>query len=178
MTGLPNSARRIGPDSRGLFSSWKSGFFFAKDRQAGGSNMNGKRSSGLTLLELIIVLTIVGIVIAVAGLHFTRFSSAHRLHEAAREIASDLQFARLLAVKENRDIRVVFRTDVYEIMRPSDLQIVKIRNFNSDYPEIHLPDLAVIFNSRGNASPATIAVSHFMGTKQVTVTSTGKVECQ
>ena len=140
--------------------------------------MNGKKASGLTLLELIIVLAIMGIVIAVAGLHFIRFSAAHRLHEAAREITSDLQFARLLAVKENRDIQVVFRTDSYEIMRASDLHLVKSRNFNSDYPEIHLPDLSVIFNSRGNASPATITVSHFMGTKQVTVTSTGKVKYQ
>jgi prepilin-type N-terminal cleavage/methylation domain-containing protein len=132
----------------------------------------------LTLLELIIVLAIVGILIAIAGLNFARFSSAHRLREATREIASDLQFARLLAVKENRDIRVVFRADAYEIMRASDLHIVKRRNFNSDYPEIQLPDLSIIFNSRGNASPAVITVSHFMGTKQITVSSTGQVKCQ
>ncbi len=140
--------------------------------------MDRKRSSGLTLLELIIVLTIVGIVIAVACLHVIRISSANRLHEAAREIASDLQFARLLAVKEDRNIRVMFRTDSYEIRRASDLYIVKSSNFNSNYPEIELPDLSVIFNSRGNASPATITISHFMGAQQITVTSIGQVKMQ
>jgi prepilin-type N-terminal cleavage/methylation domain-containing protein len=137
--------------------------------------MNKKKSSGFTLTELIIALTIVSIVIAVAGLHFMRFASAYKIHEAAREIASDLQFARLLAVKENRDMRVVFRINSYAIMRASDLHVVKSRNLASDYPGVLLPDLAVIFNSRGNASPATITVSDFMGNKQVTVTSTGKV---
>jgi prepilin-type N-terminal cleavage/methylation domain-containing protein len=140
--------------------------------------MDRKKSSGLTLLELIIVLAMVGILIAIAGLNFARFSSAYRLHEATREIASDLQFARLLAVKENRDIRVVFQTDSYAIMRASDLHIVKSRNFKSDYPEIFLTELSVTFNSRGNAYPATVKISHFMETKQVTVTSTGQVKYQ
>ena len=129
-------------------------------------------------MELIIALTIVGIVVAVAGLHFIRFSSTYKIHEAAREIASDLEFARLLAIKENRDMRVVFRIDSYAILRASDLQVVKSRNLTSDYPGVLLPDLSVIFNSRGNASPATITISHFMGTQQVTVTSTGKVKTQ
>lgn len=115
--------------------------------------MNGRKSSGLTLLQLIIFLTIVGIVIAIAGLHLIRFSSAHGLHEAAREITSDLQYAPLLAVNENRDIRLVFRTDSCQITRVSDLHIVKGKKFISGYPEIRLPDLSVIFHSRGTASP-------------------------
>jgi prepilin-type N-terminal cleavage/methylation domain-containing protein len=140
--------------------------------------MDRKKSSGLTLLELIIVLAMVGILIGIAGLNFARFSSAYRLREAAREIASDLQFARLLAVKENRDIRVVFQTDAYDIMRVSDLYVVKSRNFKSDYPEIFLSALSVTFNSRGNSYPATVKISHFMETKQVSVTSTGQVRYQ
>jgi prepilin-type N-terminal cleavage/methylation domain-containing protein len=153
-------------------------FFLPKIASSGDLNMHRKKSSGLTILELITVLAIVGILIAIAGLNFSRFSSAYRLHEATREIASDLQFARLLAVKENRDIRVVFRTDSYEIMPVSDLHLVKSRNFNSDYPDILLTGLSVTFNSRGNAFPATITISNFMGSKQLTVTATGQVKYQ
>jgi len=159
------------------FSKRESGFFIGRERK-GKMAMNGKSSSGLTLMELILVLAVIGILLAIASPLIAQFSSGYKLRGAAREVASDLQFARLLAVKENKDIQVTFGTNSYQIVRVSDGSVAKARNFSTDYPEITLIGLTVPFNSRGNSTSRTITVSHPMGTKNITVSSTGRVKSQ
>jgi len=148
--------------------------------------MRKKISSGLTITELIIVLAVIGILLVVASPLVAQFSSGYRIRAAAREVATDLQFARLLAVKENRDFQVVFNSNSYQVVRVSDGLVTKSRSFSVDYPEITLSTLAVPeiamsafavpFNSRGNSSPRTIVVSNPMAAKNITVGSTGRVK--
>ncbi len=139
-------------------------------------------------MELIIAMGIVGILLAVASPLVAQFSSGYRIRAAAREVATDLQFARLLAVKENKDFQVAFNSSSYQVVRVSDGLVAKSRSFSIDYPEIALSTLAVPeitlsafavpFNSRGNSSPRTIVVSNALGTKNITVGSTGRVKLE
>jgi prepilin-type N-terminal cleavage/methylation domain-containing protein len=140
--------------------------------------MSKKNSSGLTMMELIIAMVVLGILLAAASPLVAQFSSVYRLRAAAREVATDLQFARLLAVKENKDFQVVFNSSSYQVVRVSDGLVAKSRSFIIDYPEVTLSSLAVTFNSRGNSSSNTIAVSNPMGTKNITVGSTGRVKLE
>ena len=99
--------------------------------------------------------------------------------QAAREVATDLQFARLMAVKENRDFRVSCAGSSYQVIRVSDGFVAKSRNFSSDFSGISLTNTTVTFNSRGNAASAsTITVSNPLGTRNVTVGTTGRVKMQ
>jgi len=150
--------------------------------------MSKKDSPGLNIMELIIAMGIVGILLAVASPLVAQFSSGYRIRAAAREVATDLQFARLLAVKENKDFQVAFNSSSYQVVRVSDGLVAKSRSFSIDYPEITLSTLAVPeitlsafavpFNSRGNSSPRTIVVSNPMRTKNITVGSTGRVKLE
>ncbi len=136
-----------------------------------------KKNSGLTLMELIISLAVLGILIVAASPHISQFSSGYKLRGAARELATDLQFARLLAVKENRDIQVVFTSATsYQVAQVSPWLVVKSRDFSLDYPGVTLGGLAVTFNSRGNSASSTITVAGPSGTKNITVVSTGRVK--
>ncbi len=135
--------------------------------------MGTKSSPGFSLVEVLTVLALLTIGIGLAALNLFNFSSGYQLREASREVAADLQFARLLAVTENRDIQVVFHSDFYEIIRVNDHYVTKSRILRADYPRISLCGLPVTFNSRGNANPQTISLSHSLGAKNVTVNFTG-----
>jgi prepilin-type N-terminal cleavage/methylation domain-containing protein len=144
--------------------------------------MGKKSPAGLTLMELIIVLAVLAILVGIASPLIAQFSSGFKLRGAAREVATDLQFARLLAVKENKNSRVVFSANSYEVrVGPIGSETVtKSRSFGVDYPQITLSGSAVAFNSRGivTSGSGTITVSHPMGTKNITVSSTGRVQVQ
>jgi prepilin-type N-terminal cleavage/methylation domain-containing protein len=141
--------------------------------------MRKKNSSGLTLMELILTMAILLILIAIASPLIAQFSSGYRIRAAARELATDLQFARLLAVKENTNFQVVFvSSNSYQVERESDHFVAKSRSFSIDYPEVTLAGPTVRFNSRGNlvSSPGSLTVSNSMGTKNISVGSTGRVK--
>ncbi len=138
-----------------------------------------KNSSGLTLVELIIVLLVLGILLTIATPMIGPFSSGYRLRGAARELATDLQFARLLAVKENKNFKVDIGPDSYQVVRTSDNAVVKSRSFSVDYPEVSLATITVIFDSRGNSTAgaaSVVTVSNPTGTKNITVSTTGRVK--
>lgn len=140
--------------------------------------MGHKDAPGLTVLESVLTLAVIATLLTVAFPLIAQYSSGYRLRGAAREVAADLQFARLLAVKESRDFQVVFNSNSYRVVRASDGFVTKSRSFSIDYPEINLSTVAVTFNSRGNSDSGAVTISHPMGTKNITVGSTGRVKLQ
>jgi len=140
---------------------------------------NKKRGcQGLTLVELILCLAILAVLLAIASPLLAQFSTGYRLRAATRELATDLQFARLLAVKENRNFQVICDTNSYQVVRVNDGFVAKVRSFSADYPDVTLNGPVIDFNSRGNASSQTITVSNFATSKNITVGSTGRVKLQ
>ncbi len=135
---------------------------------------------GFTLMEMMIGIALIGILTVVAVPNIALFSSGYKLRGAAREVATDLQYARLLAVKENRDIRVDFSTNSYQVVRVSGGTVVKSRSFSTDYSNVTLSftTSSVTFYSRGNSSANTVTVSIPGRTKNVTVAFTGRVKMQ
>ena len=68
--------------------------------------MQGKR--GLTIIELIVVMCILGVMVLVAIPNIGRWLPRYRLKSAARDVASNMQLARLGAIKENREWALLF----------------------------------------------------------------------
>ncbi len=134
-----------------------------------------KHAAGFTLAELIIVIAILAICSAIALPDVATFSSGYRLKVAAREVATDLQFARLLAVKENTSFQVVFGPNSYQVIRLSDGNVAKTRNFGPDYPDLNLSNVSITFDPRGLSNGNTVTVANPKGTKNISVAPTGRV---
>jgi prepilin-type N-terminal cleavage/methylation domain-containing protein len=140
--------------------------------------MSKKALAGFTIMELIITLAVLATLLGIAYPIIAQISTGYRLRAAARELATDLQFARLLAVKENRNFQVVCGTNSYQIIRVSDGFVAKARDFSADYPDVSLSGSTVTFNSRGNAGSQSLTISNMAASKNITVGSTGRVKLQ
>ena len=140
--------------------------------------MAKKDIQGLTMVELMVCIAILGIMLSIAFPTISQVSSGYKLRAASRELATDLQYARLLAVKENRNFQVVCQSQSYQVIRENDGFVAKARNFGNDYPDVCLNAPVITFNSRGNSNSHTLTVSNLLGSKMITVGSTGKVKVQ
>jgi prepilin-type N-terminal cleavage/methylation domain-containing protein len=63
---------------------------------------------GFTLTELIIVVAIIGVLTTVASPNISRLLANIRMHSSVKEIASELQLARLKAITQNTNVTVCF----------------------------------------------------------------------
>lgn len=77
-----------------------------------------KRESGLSLIELLVVMVILGVMAAVAIPAFSVWLPSYRLKTAARDLYSDLQSAKLKAIRSNGDCGIVFNrvAGTYEVV--------------------------------------------------------------
>jgi len=81
---------------------------------------NRKGDAGFTLVEMLVVISIMAVTAAIAIPAFAVWLPNYRLKSAARDLYSNLQLAKLGAVKENKSWAVVFDQGV----NPGKYQIV------------------------------------------------------
>lgn len=77
--------------------------------------LSGTRQLGFTLIEVLITLVVIGIAAALASPAILAMAPNMALKSAAQDLYSSLQEAKILAIKENRDVYFYFGTDGYSI---------------------------------------------------------------
>ncbi len=73
-------------------------------------NKNTSNSNGFSFVELMVVIALIGLLSAIGLPGLLRSLPEKRLKNAARSLYADLQKAKLLAVKENKNVKVTFDT--------------------------------------------------------------------
>jgi prepilin-type N-terminal cleavage/methylation domain-containing protein len=135
----------------------------SKDRRKGGMAQTGcqdsgereekpsvNRNRGLTIIELVVVMCILGIMVLIAIPNIGRWLPRYRLRSAARDVASNMQLARLGAIKDNREWALIFDVNAqsYRVISnrgpdgnwgTADDTVEKAVNL-SDYPTVRFGD--------------------------------------
>jgi prepilin-type N-terminal cleavage/methylation domain-containing protein len=136
--------------------------------------------TGVTLVELLIGIMIMGIVAAVAVPQLPGLLRPYRLNGAARLVSLDLQQARMLAIKEGTTIMVHFASTSYTTVRQPTGVVVLSRTLAGHYAGITVGTSggSVVFGSTGTVEPPskTITLHGPSGSsKRLTVLPTGRI---
>ena len=74
-----------------------------------------RRSSGFTMIELLVIVAIVGILIAVAAPSFTASTAKRSLEGVANELNADLQYSKSQAASVNVVVSMITSTSGYTV---------------------------------------------------------------
>jgi prepilin-type N-terminal cleavage/methylation domain-containing protein len=128
---------------------------------------------GFSLAEILVAIGIFAILAAIATPQFIAFRPKNRLNGAARQIYSELMWARSKAVNDNSSYVVTFPTNQTMQIAGSATKTV---NIQTQYSDVTLTSTAstITFSSRGTTDVApTITLTNPGGTKSVTIRITG-----
>jgi prepilin-type N-terminal cleavage/methylation domain-containing protein len=117
-----------------------------------------RNDSGFSMIELIIVISIVAILSAIAVPNFVSWIPKYRVKDAAQDLYSNIQMAKMEAIKRNQNCTVTFTNNA----GADDRYVVGLINRNvslADYGSgvqfsATPAPAAITFNSRGIANSA------------------------
>lgn len=143
-----------------------------------------KHQRGFTLLELMIVISIFVVLAAMSYFAVQSILPGYRLNGAINAVRGDLNNAKMLAAKRNRQYRVVFSTNGYELQRGnassgSTVWTTEIQRDFSDYSGVTVDTGATrdpVFSPRGTASNVTITLQNADDTKTITISVAGRIK--
>jgi prepilin-type N-terminal cleavage/methylation domain-containing protein len=146
------------------------------------------RDGGFTMIELLVTISLLGIMMAIAVSGWTSWADASRQSGAARELQSVMRQAQVRAVTEGRAMCVSFRVaqndyTVYRGACDSTTKVALIGPVASDSADTRLSAPAftgtsgtsagVTFNARGTAWPGSVKVTRGGSPKIYTLTVEG-----
>ena len=99
--------------------------------------------AGFTLLEVLIALSLLGILAAMLSLQFAPLLAQTHLHDATRQMVANLQYVRMKAISQNRRLRVTFRSDTQDYIIEKDEDGVWRRQLLHSHSETEVPDATV-----------------------------------
>jgi prepilin-type N-terminal cleavage/methylation domain-containing protein len=130
------------------------------------------RTTGFTLIEVLVACALFGVLITVAATNFTAMRPAFDTRGAALLVAGDLNQARMAAIQEGRVYDYFPTTGGYQIRRDDGAgsrEVVKTRVLSNEYPHVSFGHTGI-----GN-DPYLTAIASSAPTGTITFDSNGTV---
>lgn len=109
------------------------------------------KSRGFTIVELLVVLTIVGILTTIASMYWNRLTVKTTVESQIRTVHADLMRIRLEALYGKRERRVAFSGNTFRVYSSSEVTSTPRENREFKYPFV-FTDSEFVFNSYGMAT--------------------------
>jgi type IV fimbrial biogenesis protein FimT len=131
--------------------------------------------AGFTMTEILVTMSVAGILMAIATPRFYALLPSIRVASAARQVATDLQLARMRAISQHVNQTVAFNTSTATYT----FGTADTRNLSQLYPGTTITSVSAgnpTFTTTGTAAAqTTITLSNGGVTKQVLVATIGRV---
>lgn len=137
--------------------------------------------SGFTTIELIMIVTIIGILAGIAGPAMSRIVRHSRTNRAALVIAADLQNAFAAAARQRKPVSIVADSagKSYQFIDRKTSTVLKVRSFyggNTDYQLQRLvfsPGTIDVFPTGVSSAPLVIDLANGDYARRITVSTAG-----
>ncbi len=138
--------------------------------------------AGYSLIEMVITIVVFGILVSVAWVRMGPALTSARVRNAATVIATDLQYAQMLAVRQHRPVAVIVDNSLKSyIIRLRDTSVTFRNRFFGQDTEFLLDSLSatptsvVLYPNGVTAATTTFTVSQGGYTRHVRLTRAGQV---
>ncbi len=129
---------------------------------------------GFSLIEMMVVITIVGIIAGISAPPIFRYVASNRLEANADRMGADLQYARTLSISTSTILRLTSTQAGYTLTDPLTGTIIRENNFRNGMQLA--ADQTADFFPWGMADAAVFNLSNSTGTMTVNLLPTGIVE--
>jgi len=138
---------------------------------------------GFTAVELIVLVTIIGVLASIGGPALSRIVRHGRTNKAAIVVASDLQNAFAVAARQREPVTITAdsTTKSYQFIDRKTGSVLRIRSFYGDTSEYRLsrlvfnPTTVDVFPSGVSSSPITVNLANGDYARQITASTAGFV---
>ncbi len=132
------------------------------------------QTKGFSLIELLLVMAVLGVLLAIAGLNFNKFIKTQKLQEATSTLAENLRQAGNQARLESRELRIKSTSSSLSWDYGTDASLFK--NQALPHSAVLSPVTTVKFSGRGlPTTAATFTVTLYGNSKNVYLLPTGAV---
>lgn len=136
---------------------------------------------GFTAVELIVLVTIIGVLASIGGPALSRIVRHGRTNKAAIVVASDLQNAFAVAARQREPVTITAdsTTKSYQFIDRKTGSVLRIRSFYGDTSEYRLsrlvfnPTTVDVFPSGVSSSPITVDLANGDYARKITASTAG-----
>ena len=129
---------------------------------------------GFTLVEMMIIISIVGLIAAIAAPPMFRFVQSNTLQTTTDRMLADLQYARSLSISNGQVLRFTSTVAGYQVIEPISGRILREADFKGAL-QLAAAQSADFF-PWGMADATVFNISNPAGAKQINLLPTGLVE--